>query len=62
MLLGDISQTLRLAARGTLDEAELRLFNPIGCMLATPIEAPSEILESFLEWSDARLYHRGRLW
>src|SRR5205814_1139557 len=47
MLLGDISQTLRLAARGTLDEAELRLFNPIGCMLATPIEAPGEILESF---------------
>jgi uncharacterized protein (DUF58 family) len=23
---------------------------------------PGEILESFLEWSDARLYHRGRLW
>jgi Protein of unknown function DUF58 len=26
------------------------------------IDDPGEILESFLEWSDARLYHRGRLW
>ena len=47
MLLGDISQTLRLAARGALDEAELRLFNPIGCMLAAPLETAGEILESF---------------
>jgi uncharacterized protein (DUF58 family) len=26
------------------------------------VDDPGEILESFLEWSDARLYHRGRLW
>lgn len=47
MLLGDIGETLRLAARGALGEASLRLFNPIACMLATPVENAAEAIELF---------------
>ncbi|HEY3663626.1 MAG TPA: ATP-dependent DNA ligase [Chthoniobacterales bacterium] len=36
MLLGDIGQTALLAARHELDHAELTLFRPIKCMLASP--------------------------
>ncbi len=36
MLLGDIGQTALLAARGALEDAELTLFRPIKCMLASP--------------------------
>ncbi len=36
MLLGDIGQTALLAARRELDQAELTLFRPIKCMLASP--------------------------
>ena len=36
MLLGDLGGTASLAARGELDAAELRLFQPIKCMLASP--------------------------
>jgi DNA ligase 1 len=36
MLLGDIGQTAVLAVRGELGRAELTLFRPIKCMLASP--------------------------
>jgi len=36
MLLGDIGQTARLASTGELQLAELSLFRPIKCMLASP--------------------------
>jgi DNA ligase-1 len=42
MLLGDIGETLRLAAAGRLGEARLRLFHPIGFMLASPVENAEE--------------------
>ena len=35
MLLGDIGETLRLAANHKLDQARMRLFHPIGSMLAS---------------------------
>jgi DNA ligase 1 len=47
MLLGDIGETLLLAARDALGEAGLRLFNPIGCMLASPVETAPEAIEYF---------------
>jgi DNA ligase-1 len=47
MLLGDIAATLRLAAADELSNARLRLFHPIGFMLATPVDAPAEALEYF---------------
>jgi DNA ligase-1 len=47
MLLGDIGETLVLAAAGSLNEARMRLFHPIGFMLASPIETPEEGLSYF---------------
>ncbi|MGC2323368.1 MAG: ATP-dependent DNA ligase [Terriglobales bacterium] len=47
MLLGDIGETLRLAAAGRLGEARLRLFHPIGFMLASPVENAEEAFEYF---------------
>ncbi len=49
MLLGDIGETLRLAARGALAQAQMRMFHPMGFMLASPIESPEEGLSYFGE-------------
>lgn len=42
MLLGDIGQTAFLARQGRLGEARMRLFHPIGFMLASPIAEAQE--------------------
>ncbi len=47
MLLGDIGETLRLAAAGKLDEAKMRLFHPLGFMLASPAEDAEDALSYF---------------
>ena len=47
MLTGDMGTTLRLAAAGELASARLRLFHPIGFMLASPAETPAEVMENF---------------
>jgi DNA ligase 1 len=47
MLLGDIGETLRLAAQGKLAEAKMRLFHPIGFMLASPAESANDALSYF---------------
>jgi DNA ligase-1 len=47
MLLGDIGQTLELAAAGKLAEAKMRLFHPLGFMLASPAESAEEALTYF---------------
>lgn len=49
MLLGDIGEALRLAADGQLHEAKMRLFHPLGFMLASPIESAEEGLGYFAE-------------
>ena len=49
MLVGDIGQTVRLAAEGKLSEARMRLFHPLGFMLASPIESAAEGLSYFPE-------------
>src|SRR5258708_5352325 len=49
MLLGDVGETLRLAAEGRLAEAKMRLFHPLGFMLASPIESAEEGLSYFAE-------------
>lgn len=49
MLLGDIGETLLLAVEGKLTEARMRLFHPIGFMLASPIETPEEGLSYFAD-------------
>lgn len=45
MLLGDVGETLRRAAAGTLSDAPLRPLHPIGFMLASPVESPAEAME-----------------
>ncbi len=49
MLLGDIGETVRLAAEGRLSQAQMRLFHPLGFMLASPIESPEEGLSYFAD-------------
>ena len=49
MLLGDIGATLRLAVESKLGDAKMRLFHPLGFMLASPVESPEEGLSYFAE-------------
>jgi DNA ligase 1 len=49
MLLGDIAQTALLASRNELAGAELTLFRPIKCMLATPEPTAEAVWERFAE-------------
>jgi DNA ligase-1 len=51
MLLGDIGETLRFAAAGKLTDAKMRLFHPIGFMLASPVESAEEALSYFTNTS-----------
>jgi len=44
MLLGDIGETLRLAAEGRLQEARMRLFHPLGFMLAAEVKSSEEAI------------------
>ncbi|MCI0354174.1 MAG: ATP-dependent DNA ligase [Acidobacteria bacterium] len=47
LLLGDVGETLRLAAGGRLHEARVRLFHPLGFMLASPLGSAEEALAGF---------------
>ncbi len=47
MLLGDLGETLKLAAEGTLAHAKMRMFHPIGFMLASPAESADDALSYF---------------
>ena len=47
MLVGDIGETLRLAAAGKLDQAKMRLFHPLGFMLASPAQSAEEAVGYF---------------
>ena len=47
MLLGDIRDALRLAAEHKLAQAQMRLFHPIGFMLASPAQDAQEALSYF---------------
>jgi DNA ligase 1 len=49
MLVGDIGETLLLAAEDRLADAKMRLFHPMGFMLASPIESTEEGLSYFTE-------------
>ncbi len=48
MLLGDIGATALLASRNELARAELSIFRPIKCMLATPEPTAEAIWERFV--------------
>jgi DNA ligase 1 len=47
MLNGNLPEVLALAARNSLKEARMKLFHPLGFMLASPVETVEEALERF---------------
>jgi DNA ligase-1 len=47
MLLGDIGQTVQYARDGRLTEARMKLFHPLGFMLASPVESAEDALSYF---------------
>jgi DNA ligase-1 len=60
MLEADMSRAVAMAFARTLDEARMRLFHPLGFMLASPVETPEEAVERFTckpseEVEDARV-------
>ena len=48
MLEADLSGAVRRAFDGTLGEARMRLFHPLGFMLASPVDSPEEAVERFV--------------
>jgi DNA ligase-1 len=49
MLEADLAFAVQRAFAGTLQEARMRLFHPLGFMLASPVETPEEAVEQFTE-------------
>ncbi len=49
MLEADLAGAVRRAFEGTLREARMRLFHPLGFMLASPVESPEAAVERFSE-------------
>jgi DNA ligase-1 len=49
MLVGDIAEVVRLASEGKLAEAKMRMFHPLGFMLASPIDSAEEGLSYFAD-------------
>ena len=49
MLEADLANAVRRAFAGTLGEARMRLFHPLGFMLASPVDSPEEAVERFVE-------------
>jgi DNA ligase-1 len=47
MLEADLGAAAERAFAGTLGEARMRLFHPLGFMLASPVETPEEAVERF---------------
>ena len=47
MLEADLAWAVRRAFAGTLGEARMRLFHPLGFMLASPVESPEEAVARF---------------
>lgn len=47
MLLGDITDVVRLAVANRLASVELQLFRPVSAMLASPAETTGELVEAF---------------
>jgi DNA ligase 1 len=49
MLEADLADAVQRAFAGTLGEARMRLFHPLGFMLASPVDSPEEAVERFRE-------------
>jgi DNA ligase-1 len=58
MLLGDLSEVVRLAEADRLHEARMRLFHPLGFMLASPVDSVEEAMARFAE--EVRAEQKGK--
>jgi DNA ligase-1 len=47
MLEADLASAVQRAFAGTLGDARMRLFHPLGFMLASPVDSPEEAVERF---------------
>ena len=47
MLVGDLREVVAMALEDTLADARMRLFHPLGFMLASPVETVEEAIERF---------------
>jgi DNA ligase-1 len=52
MLEADLARSVERAFARTLGEARMRLFHPLGFMLASPVETPEEAVERFTSKDD----------
>jgi DNA ligase-1 len=59
MLLGDIGRTALLASRKELHIAELSMFRPIKCMLATPEPSVDAVWNRFIEAAGVERHQAG---
>ena len=59
MLLGDIGRTALLALRKDLNSAELSMFRPIKCMLATPEPSADAVWNRFIETAGIKCDQSG---
>ena len=53
MLQADLAEATEMAFAGRLGEVRMRLFHPLGFMLASPVETPQEAVERFASKPDA---------
>ena len=53
MLEADLSRATEMAFEARLDQARMRLFHPLGFMLASPVETPEEAVERFASKPEA---------
>lgn len=49
MLAGSLPEVVRMARTGMLDQARMKLFHPIGFMLASPVDSVDEALARFAQ-------------
>jgi DNA ligase-1 len=54
-LNGSLAEVLVLAAEGRLESARMKLFHPLGFMLASPVATVEEALERFIEEESSEL-------
>jgi DNA ligase-1 len=54
MLEADLAAAVQRAFAGTLPEARMRLFHPLGFMIASPVETPEEAVARFSEKPDSQ--------
>jgi DNA ligase-1 len=59
MLLGDLGEVVRLAASDRLAEARMRLFHPLGFMLASPVATVADAMARFAEEARAEAEGKG---